>query len=68
LSEETFNIFSGGPEEIGHSVEAMENLSRAHRRLGPIAAKNRGQYFLFSSEDRFILRRVITLFQSKISE
>jgi hypothetical protein len=68
LSRETFDIFSGGPEEIGHSVEAMKDPSRGHQRLGQIAAEKPGQYFLFSGEDRFILRRVITLFQSKISE
>jgi hypothetical protein len=68
LSRETFDIFSGAPEEIGHWVEAMEDLSSAHQRLGQIAAEKSGNYFLFSGEDQFILRRVITLFQSKISE
>lgn len=60
MDEETFDIFSGAPEENGLWVEAVEGLSTAHRRMGQIAAEKPGTYFLLSSTDQSILTRVDT--------
>jgi hypothetical protein len=60
VNEETFDIFSGAPEENGLWVEAIEGLSSAHQRMGQIAAEKPGRYFLFSTADQSILTRVDT--------
>ena len=60
MDEETFDIFSGAPEENGMWVEAIEGLSSAHQRMGQIAAEKPGKYFLLSNTDQFILTRVDT--------
>ena len=60
MNEETFDIFSGAPEENGLWVEAIEGLSSAHQRMGQIATEKPGKYFLFSSTDQSILTRVDT--------
>jgi hypothetical protein len=60
VDEETFEIFSGAPEENGLWVEAVEGLSSAHQRMGQIALEKPGEYFLFSSTDQSILTRVST--------
>jgi hypothetical protein len=60
VSEETFDIFSGAPEEYGLWVEAIEGLSSAHQRMGQLAAEKPGRYFLLSSADQSILTQVDT--------
>jgi hypothetical protein len=58
--EETFDIFSGAPEEHGLWVEAISGFSNARQRMGQIAAEKPGKYFLFSSIDQSILTQVDT--------
>jgi hypothetical protein len=60
VDEETFDIFSGAPEENGLWVEAVEGLSSAHQRMRQIAAETPGEYFLLSSTDQSIFTRVDT--------
>jgi len=64
VHEETFDIFSGSPEENGLWVEAIAGLSNARQRMGQIAAEKPGKYFLFSSTDQSILTRLETRSQS----
>jgi hypothetical protein len=68
VSEETFDIFSGGPEENGLWLEAIESFSGARERMGQIAAERPGRYFLFSSTDQSILTRVDTRSRAMISQ
>ena len=67
MSEETYDIFSGAPEEYGSWVEAIEGLSNAQQRMGQIAAERPGKYFLFSSTDQSVLTRVDTRSRVMIS-
>jgi hypothetical protein len=60
VNEESFDIFSGAPEDNGLWVEAIAGLSNAHKRMSQIAAEKPGKYFLFSSTDQSILTRVDT--------
>jgi hypothetical protein len=60
VSEETFDIFSGAPEENGWWVEAVEGLTSARQRMGQIAAEKPGKYFLFSDTDQSILTQLET--------
>ena len=60
MDDETFEIFSGAPQDYGLWVEAVEGLSSAHQRMGQIAAEKPGEYFLFSNSDQSILTRVDT--------
>lgn len=60
MDEESYDIFSGAPEENGLWVEAVEGLSSAHRRMGQIATEKPGTYFLLSNTDQSILTRVDT--------
>ncbi len=67
MSEETFDIFSGAPEEYGSWVEAIEGLSSAQQRMEQIAAEKPGKYFLFSSADQSILTQVDTRFRTMVA-
>lgn len=60
MDQETFDIFSGAPEEHGLWVEAIDGFSSAQKRMGEIAAGKPGRYFLFSSADQSILTRLDT--------
>lgn len=60
MSETTFDIFSGIPEEHGVFVEAVEGLSSAQERIRQIAAQKPGNYFLFSGSSQSILSRTQT--------
>ena len=60
MDEETFDIFSGAPEENGLWVEGIKGLSSAHQRMTQIAAEKPGKYFLFSTDSQSILTRVET--------
>jgi len=60
VDKESFDIFSGAPEENGLWVEAVEGFSSAHQRMGQIAAEKPGTYFLLSNTDQSILTRVDT--------
>jgi hypothetical protein len=61
VSEETFDIFSGAPEEHSRWVESVEGLASARRRMGQIATETPGKYFLLSGADQSILTQVNTL-------
>jgi hypothetical protein len=67
MSEETFDIFSGAPEEYGSWVEVIEGLSSAHERMEQIAAEKPGQYFLFSRTHQSILMQVDTRSRTMIA-
>jgi hypothetical protein len=67
VNKETFDIFSGAPEEHGSWVEAIEGLSSARHRMSQIAAEKPGKYFLFSSTDELILTRLDTCFRATIA-
>jgi hypothetical protein len=66
VSEETFDIFSGAPEEHGWRVETVEDFASARQRLGQIAVEKPGKYFLFSDSDQSVLTRVDTLSRNMI--
>jgi hypothetical protein len=57
---ETFDIFSGAPEEDGLWVEAIEGFSNARQRMGQIAAEKPGKYFLFSNSSQSFPERMET--------
>ena len=56
----TFDIFSGTPSVDEEWVEAVEGLSNARERMGEIAARHPGKYFLFSIGSQSILAHVHT--------
>ena len=60
MTEETFDIFSGTPNVDDEWVEAVEGLSNARERMGEIAARHPGKYFLFSIGSQSILAQVHT--------
>jgi hypothetical protein len=60
MKEPTFDIFSGTPNEDEEWVEAVAGLSNARERMGEIAARNPGKYFLFSVGSQSILAQVHT--------
>jgi hypothetical protein len=60
MKEPTFDIFSGTPNEDEEWVEAVAGLSNARERMGEIAARNPGKYFLFSVGSQSILAHVHT--------
>ena len=60
MDEETFDIFSGAPEEQGLWVEAIAGLSNARQRMAQMAAETPGKYFLFSGCSPSILARTQT--------
>ena len=60
MDQETFDIFSGAPEEHGLWVEAIAGFSNARQRMGQIAAEKPGKYFLFSGTDQSVLTRIDT--------
>ena len=57
---ETFDIFSGAPEEHGSWVEAIEGFANARQRMGQIAAETPGKYFLFSNSSQSFPARLET--------
>jgi hypothetical protein len=57
---ETFDIFSGAPDENGLWVEAIEGFSNARQRMGQIAAEKPGKYFLFSNSSQSFPERMET--------
>ena len=60
MKEPTFDIFSGTPNEDEEWVEAIAGLSNARERMGEIAARNPGKYFLFSIGRQSVLAQVHT--------
>jgi hypothetical protein len=60
MKEPTFDIFSGTPNEDEEWIEAVAGLSNARERMGEIAARNPGKYFLFSVGSQSILAQVQT--------
>jgi hypothetical protein len=61
VNKETFDIFSGAPEENdGLWIEAIEGHSTAHQRMEQIAAEKPGRYFLFSCTEQSVLKRLDT--------
>jgi len=68
MYQETFDIFSGAADENdGLWIEAIEGLSRAHQRMGQIAAEKPGKYFLFSCTDQLVLTRLDTRHQAMMA-
>jgi len=68
VTEETFDIFSGAPDENdGLWIEAVEGFSSAQQRMGQIAAEKPGSYFLFSSIDLSVLTRLDTRSRAAIT-
>ena len=67
MDEETFDIFSGDPEEQGLWIEAIAGLSNARRRMAQISEDTPGKYFLFSGASQRVLSRTRTLRESRIS-
>jgi hypothetical protein len=60
MEEPTFDIVSGTPDEDEEWVEAVAGLSNARERMGEIAERNPGRYFLFSIGSQSILAQVQT--------
>ena len=60
MDEDTFDIFSGAPEEHTHLVEAVKGFSNASQRMRQLAAVKPGKYFLFSISCQSILTRIET--------
>ena len=60
MDEETFDIFSGVPEEQGLWVEAITGLSNARQRMAQMAEETPGKYFLFAGGSQHILSRMQT--------
>jgi len=63
---ETFEIFSGAPEEHGLWVEAIEGFSNARQRMGQIAAEKPGKYFLFSRSSQSFPTRIETFARERV--
>ena len=59
-SEPNFDIFSGVPDKNAVWVECVRGLSNARERMGQIAAKKPGRYFLFSLQSHSVLARIET--------
>jgi len=66
MKEPTFDIFSGTPDEDEEWIEAVAGLSNARERMGEIAARKPGKYFLFSIGSQSILAQVQT-FKTPVS-
>jgi hypothetical protein len=60
VDDETFEIFSGAPEETGLWVEGIEGLSNARQRVEQIAEEKPGKYFLLSGGSQSIITRIET--------
>jgi len=67
VNEDTFDIFSGAPEDNGLWVEAIAGFSNAGQRMRQIAAEKPSKYFLFSSSDQSILTRIDTRLQKIVA-
>jgi hypothetical protein len=68
VEDETFDIFSGAPDENGLWVEAIGGLSNARQRMKQIATEKPGKYFLFSGSSQSILTRIETRSQTHLRD
>lgn len=58
VPELQFDIFSGHFDGDAVWIECVTGLAKARERMGQIAAKKPGHYFLFSVANQFILAQV----------
>jgi hypothetical protein len=65
MKEPTFDIFSGGPDKDPLWLETVIGLSNARERMQQIAAREPGQYFLFSAQTQTVLARIETITSSQ---
>ena len=60
MNEAVFDIFSGVPKGNSMWIESAVGLSNAKERMGKIAAKNPGKYFISSIGTRSPIAQIQT--------